>query len=176
MHEDRSPGSRCARCGVEPATVSPSDAVAAVRSYPRRYRRLLQPVLGRDDADELVRAREPGGWSALEYVAHVRDALHMFDKRMQRVVTEDEPMLGECDLETPPPGAHEQAPEVVLAALHSNADQLARSALDVTGDDWLRAGMFAGYRISALDLLREAVHEGAHHLRDVERALEAARR
>jgi hypothetical protein len=176
MHPIRRPGGDCALCGFEARSVSPSDALVAIRSYPRRYRRVLQEaMLDLNRGDDLIRHRPPGQWSALELTAHVRDSLHVFENRLRRIVFEDRPSLAEAELETPPAAAHDQGVELVLASFLSNADQFAHAATSVTGDDWLRAGTLGEIEVSALDVLREAVHDGSHHLRDVEKVLAAAR-
>lgn len=176
LHPMRTPGADCAKCGFEARTVSPSDAVAAIRSFPRRYRRLLQDaLLDLDFGERIITTRPAGMWSALELTAHVRDALHVFDKRMQRIVQEDSPALADAELEVPPTSAHDQGVEVVLATFLSTSDEFARTASRISGDDWVRKGTLGGADVSALDVLREAVHEGAHHLRDLERVIAAAR-
>ena len=176
MHPIRTPGADCARCGFEARTVSPADALAAIRSFPRRYRRQLQDaLLDLDFGDRIITTRPNGSWSALELTAHVRDALHVFEKRMQRIVQEDAPSLADAELEVPPTTAHDQGVELVLATLLSTSDEFARAASRVSGDDWIRKGTLGGADVSALDVLREAVHDGAHHLRDLENVLTAAR-
>ena len=176
MHPIRTPGADCPKCGFEARSVSPSDAIVAVRSFPRRYRRALQDaLLDLDFGEEIITTRPAGSWSALELTAHVRDALHVFEKRMQRIVQEDAPALADAELETPPTNAHDQGVEVVLATLLSTSDEFARTASRVNGDDWVRKGTLGGAEVSALDVLREAVHDGAHHLRDLEQVIASAR-
>lgn len=177
MHPIRTPGADCATCGFEARSVSPTDAITAIRSFPRRYRRLLlDALLDLDRGEELITTRPDGSWSALELTAHTRDAVHVFEKRMRRIVQEDEPALAEAELEVPPTNAHDQGVELVLATLLSSTDEFARAAGRISGDDWLRKGKLGSAEVSALDVLREAVHEGAHHLRDVERVLASARK
>jgi hypothetical protein len=166
-------GGACPTCGFRPETVPPADALVAVRSFPRRYRALLGGLGDDPDADMLTR-RAPGGWSALEHAGHVRDVLHAVDMRLQRVLREDEPVLPQIP-QTPPAGVHEQGPELVLAALAANAEQLARTMADISGKEWARSGTRDGRQVGALDLAREAVHAGAHHLREAERVIAAVR-
>ena len=177
LHPIRTPGTDCAKCGFEARTVSPADAIAAMRSFPRRYRRALQDaLLDLDYGDRIISTRPTGMWSALELTAHVRDALHVFEKRMQRIVQEDAPSLADAELETPPTTAHDQGVELVLATLLSTADEFARTASRISGDDWIRKGMLGTAEVSALDVLREAVHDASHHLRDLEKVIEATRK
>ncbi|CAA9260446.1 MAG: hypothetical protein AVDCRST_MAG50-2970 [uncultured Acidimicrobiales bacterium] len=172
--EFHTPGN-CTACGYQPQTVSPSDAVVALRSFPRRFRAALAIHL--DDPDPsgtLTSAPYPGGWSALEHAGHVRDILHALDLRLHRVLREDTPTLPETP-QTPPGGANEQGPEVVLAALTVNAEQLARTVSAVPGSDWLRRARRGGQDVTVLELAREAVHEGVHHLKALQQVLDHVR-
>jgi len=54
-------------------------------------------------------------------------------------------------------------------------DELASVLEAVLADDWARTGLVAGVARDALTLARDGVHEGAHHLRDVQRVLAAVR-
>jgi hypothetical protein len=57
--------------------------------------------------------------------------------------------------------------EAVLAHLAAAAAGLAGRASGVTADDWKRTGRRPdGSEVSALDLLRHAVHVGVHQLRE----------
>jgi hypothetical protein len=61
----------CTGCGFNPASVSPSDAVVALRSFGRRYRSLVASV----DADERERLLSVGQPSALDLMREAADAL-----------------------------------------------------------------------------------------------------
>ena len=166
----------CAACGFAPEQVGPDDAVVVLQSLPSRWRRALAVHL--DDPDpEAVLAGRPSAsqWTALEHAGHVRDVLHALDIRLQRVLREDEPVLPETHV-TPPAGANEQGMAVVLAALAVSTDQFAQTIARVDDADWSRTGRRrAGEIVTALDLVREAVHEGTHHLGTATATLEALR-
>ena len=165
----------CATCGFRGPTLGPRDAIVAIRSLPRRYRTALAVLADDDPAADLFAQRpRTGWWSALELAGHVRDVLHAKEKRLRRVNLEQEPAVGE-EPEIPPTGVEEQGPEAILSALEYNAEQLARTAESIVAHDWVRTGRRADGPVSALDLLREAVHEGTHHLRDLDRAIREAR-
>jgi hypothetical protein len=66
---------------------------------------------------------------------------------------------------TPPAGANEQGMAVVLAALTVSADQFAETIARVPAAGWGRTARRSGITVTALDLVREAVHEGTCHLR-----------
>jgi hypothetical protein len=169
----------CPECGLDYQTVSPSDAKVAIRSFPRRYREALAGTL-EDDADEgLIRRRpEPGTWSALEYTAHVADLYEVFADIIRRMRTEERPNLTMFDPDQRAIEAlyNEQDPREVLDRFADAAERLAAEADKVDADSWERTAVFPWGERTLLDNLRNAVHEGTHHLRDVNHVLEAARR
>jgi hypothetical protein len=63
----------------------------------------------------------------------------------------------------------------VLGWLDLACAELASVIDEVRPDDWTRTALVAGAERDALTLARDGVHEGAHHLRDVQRVLDAVR-
>ena len=168
----------CPECGLDYDTISPSDAVAAVRSFPRRYREALVGFTDDtdDDPDAVVRRRpEPSTWSALEYTAHVRDMLEWMADAIRRMNREREPTIDAFD---PDQRAlddryNDQDPARVLDGLTAAADGLVVVLRDVDAADWGRLARFPWGTRDMLTMARNAVHEGAHHLRDVDSVLRA---
>ena len=157
--------SACPTCGFVADEVTPSDAIAGLQDLPMRWRSALALHLDDPDPESVLTGRPaPMAWSALEHAGHVRDVLHAFDIRLQRILREDEPVLPETHV-TPPAGANEQGMAVVLAALTVSADQLAETIALVPSSAWTRTARLSGRTITALGLAREAVHEGTCHLR-----------
>ncbi len=155
----------CTTCGFVADDIRPEEAIAALRSFPSRWRTALAVHLDDADPEAVLTGRvTPNGWSALEHAGHVRDVLHALDIRLQRVLREDEPVLPATHV-TPPSGANEQGPAVVLAALTVGTDQFSQTIELVPTAAWSRRGLRSGQLVQALDLIREAVHEGSHHLR-----------
>jgi hypothetical protein len=168
----------CPECGLEYGSVKPLDTIAAVRSFPRRYRAALT-TFGRDeDPDALVRRRpEPGVWSALEYAAHVADMLDRFAPAIRRMLVEDRPTLPFFEPEARVQDDHfnERPLRSVVAEVETACADLA-GALDTVGaDDWTRTGVFDWGERDVITTARNAVHEGSHHLRDIERVLRRVR-
>lgn len=171
----------CAGCGTDPDALSPLDAVRIIRTLPYRYRRAFgNPVAADtrlDHPDSPVRARPaPGVWSAVEYLGHVVDMLDVMAPAMRRTVVEEHPDLWMFDSE-------EQAEEqdynsLGIAELMSRLDtacaDLSLTIDDIDPDEWQRRSTLAGTEVSTLDILRRAVHEGLHHLSDVESTIDAA--
>ncbi len=174
-----SPGWVCPECGLDYGTVAPGDALAAVRSFPRRYRALLTALDPEEDGESVVRRRPaPRTWSAVEYTAHVGDMLDQLATVIRKVVVESNPPLSMWDADQ---RAAEQrygdwdSTEALFALDHAGA-RLAAVLESVDPGDWTRTGTLELGQRDALTLARDAVHEGAHHLRDVERGLRAVRR
>ena len=162
-------------------TISPRDAVVAVRSFPRRYRALLVTP-GSDDRPDAVFRRRPDPstgrtWSALEYTAHVADMLDHLGPAIHRVTFEDRPSIAFFDNEER--AAQQRYNELdraeVLGWLDLACAELAAVLEGVNPDDWTRTARVPMGEQDALTLARNGVHEGSHHLRDVQRVLAQVR-
>lgn len=171
-------GRACPACGLDYATIGPGDALVAVRSFPRRYRALLTSLGQDEDRDSAVRRRPaPDTWSAVEYTAHVADRLDELADAVRRVVVEDRPAvrLGDADKRAVEQRYGDWDSTEALFALDHACARLGAVLESVDPGDWTRTGITDSGQRDALGLARDAVHEGAHHLRDVERGLRAVR-
>ena len=168
----------CPECGLDYDTVSPQDAAVAVRSFPRRYRALLVTP-GSDDGPHAVfrRRAHPSTWSALEYTAHVADRLDHLGPAIFRITRENGPVIELFDNEerAAAQAYNDLERTEVVGWLDLACAELASVVTDVRADDWTRTGVVAGVEKDALTLARDGVHEGAHHLRDVQHVLGAVR-
>ena len=174
-----SPRERCEECGFEYGSVSPADAAVALRSFGKRYRAPLSRFLPGEDGDALVRERpSPDVWSALEYAAHVRDAIRFNSYMARRALTEDSP-----ELPSPNPDRtaaderyNEQEPSVVADELVERAEKAAAMVESTDAAAWDRTARWGSRGdFTALYFVRNAVHEGHHHLLDVGRVLRHVR-
>lgn len=174
---DRPPA--CEVCGLDWSSVNPADAVVAIRSYPRRYRRAFGAFADDDDADALLRRRpDPATWSALEYAAHVRGGLELSRQRIERALSHPGERVGSVPLKDDPWIGHDRSdsPEAVLDGIEAAAERLVATAADVPDDGWDRWVVVDDDRHPhVLRLLQLAVHEGSHHLRDVEDVIRRVR-
>ncbi len=162
---------RCPVCGIDPTTVRPPDAVAAIRSYPRRYRRLLVRLDDEEGAGIVTRRPAPDQWSALEHAVHVADVMEAVDAAVERVQLHDDPSIA-VDVGPPRP----ELVDDVLRRLGAASERLAERAVDIAGKDWQRGGRLPdGERVTALSLVRHAVHVGAHHRRAMEQVMSTVR-
>jgi hypothetical protein len=174
---------RCEQCGFDAGTVSVSDAVVAMRTFPRRWRAAM--ALPEDEPDDVLRRRpSPDVWSALEYLAHTRDAIAVNAWAMNETLTKDHPVLEW------PGGGDESAPatddpisttpdaETGLGELAANCERVAAKAEHTDAGAWRRPATLRGGRneeVDALWFLHHCVHEGSHHLRDVNDVLQRVR-
>src|SRR3954451_15962640 len=151
----------CPVCGFNPTTVSPSDAVAALRSYPRRYRALLLRP-SNDEPDDPVSRRGPDGWSALDHATYAANAIDATRQQLQSVLVHDEADVSPPPVDPPaPPGTDSASPEETVRRITSVAEGLADEVDGPKGEQWARAGVTPdGQRVTALDLVRHGVHEG----------------
>ncbi|MCU1451520.1 MAG: methyltransferase type 12 [Acidimicrobiales bacterium] len=165
---------KCPECGVEYKSVSPQDAAQALRSFPRRYREVIGPFI--DDEDVLRRRPDPKTWSALEYTAHVADVLESMTPMLVEMAQRDDPRIP--DPWDPDERARERRyndmePREVLDWLERAATKAADTVAGLNPEDWARTGEFDYGQREIIDQARNMVHEGVHHLRDVERVLRA---
>jgi hypothetical protein len=170
---------QCASCGFAADSVSPSDAAVALRSYPRRYRAVLvRPSDDSVSADDVVRRAGADGWSALDHAAHLAVSLEAAAEALRLVSVQESPVVALAP-ERRDGGSDSDSVSVddVLARVAAAAGAMAEEIGRVTGKDWDRAGRVDdGSTLSAIDIARHAVHEGVHHLRAAERAVEDALR
>jgi hypothetical protein len=172
------PGWACTECGFEYDPWGPAEIADAFRGFGRRYRTPLSKGLPGEDLDALVRTRPtPDTWSALEYACHARDVFLVTEHRIGRVLTEDRPQFRRVD---PDAGAVErdyngQDPASVVVEIDDVTRALAERLDGLPADAWERAGVREGEDLTVHWLAVNAVHEGAHHLLDIGRALRSAR-
>jgi hypothetical protein len=168
--------------GLDVSRLSPQDAVAALRSYPRRFRALLTSLDDDERPDDLVHRSGPDGLSAVDHADHVARAIAILGEALRQVLVHDDPTLlpavaddsaREWQMATQP-SAVDAALDFLDVECKAMADEVERTPADA----WTRTGTVAGggTKMSALDIVREAVRTGAEHLRAAERAIEAAKR
>ena len=149
-----------------------------MRSFPRRYRALLVTPGSDDRPDAVFRRRpDPGTWSALEYTAHVADVLDHLGPAIRRITYEDKPSITSFDNDerAVEKAYNELERTEVLGWLELACAELASVIEGVNADDWTRTGRLDAGERDALTVARNGVHEGSHHLRDVQRVLNRVR-
>ena len=153
----------CPECGWDAGSVRTDEVADLVRRIAAEW----QPVLERDD----VRTRPRDDvWSPLEYACHVRDVFALYDHRLERMLTENDPRYANWDQDATAVEQRygEQNPRDVAPALAAAAARLADRFETVTADQWQRPGSRSdGARFTVESLARYLVHDPVHHLHDV---------
>ena len=111
-------------------------------------------------------------WSPLEYACHVRDVFRIYDARLERMLTEDDPQYANWDQdETAVADRYgEQDPDVVADELVVAAARLAARFDGVSGAAWSREGTRSdGAHFTVESFARYLIHDPIHHLADVAR-------
>lgn len=174
---------RCPVCGFRPRKLLPNDGVRTVRALPRHWHDVLTQVASEDAGERLIRQPLGAGPSAAGHAALVAEALRQAAHQLRVLRTDDRPTLdGPCPPDTAPPADDTTPTESLIGVLADEADRLVAQAEGIRGHDWLRTGTRADREVTALEVLRRAVHEGTHRLEETTRGLarlraaEAARR
>lgn len=160
----------CALCGIAYPTVTADAARARIALLPEQY----GAAVGGVPEEALRRRPEPAVWSAIEYLCHVRDVYATFTIRLHRARTEDRPALEPmfADLRAERFEYARYPLDAVLAELAAVVRGFTDEVADTRPGEWGRlVTRLPGEERTALWLVRQALHEGAHHLRDVERVL-----
>jgi hypothetical protein len=165
---------RCDECGFSYDDVANHELPARIRSLAPRYdERLRNTPVARLRAHPL-----PDTWSALEYACHVRDVLAVQRERIELMTREDDPEFTPMDreLRVTRDRYNEQDPMAVADDLARNADGLAHVFELLSEDELLRTAIY-NYPVRALRSAAwvgcHTVHEGEHHLGDIDRVLAA---
>jgi uncharacterized damage-inducible protein DinB len=164
----------CDVCAVVYPEIGIDAAVSVIAGVPCAVQEAVCAI-----PDEVRRVRpSPGVWSIAEYVCHLRDVYVTFTIRLHRVRTEHRPALepmfndlrsrrfryNECDFAA-------TFDELAKAAA-GFCDEVARTGKQ----EWDRvATRLPGEQRTARWLVRQAMHEGVHHLGDIQRIGETAR-
>jgi hypothetical protein len=156
----------CTSCALNYGEVSIEHAVDVIQTMPGAIR---AAVHGLPEAARRHRP-SPNVWSVAEYVCHLRDVYATYTIRLHRVRTEHRPVLEPMfnDLRARRFRYRERDVGPILDELVANVagfcDEIARFA----PDDWDRIGIRLPHeQRSARWLVRQAMHEGVHHLADI---------
>lgn len=158
----------CDACSVDYLKIRIDDAVGVIAGLPHGVREVVGAI-----PPEVRRLRPgPGVWSVAEYLCHLRDVYVSFTIRLHRVRTEQQPALepmfndlrarrfryNDCDIDA--------TLGELAAAVAGFCDEVAR----VGEQGWDRtATRLPGEQRTARWLVRQALHEGVHHLGDMRR-------
>lgn len=158
----------CESCGLAYLDISIDDAVEAITSLPAAVRAAVSAIPA-----EVRRVRpHPSEWSVTEYVCHLRDIYMACTIRLHRVRTEERPTLEPVfnDLRARRFRYNERDAAAVIDEVTSAIAGCCEEIILTVGQEWDRvATRLPGEQRSARWLLRQAMHEGVHHLADIRR-------
>lgn len=153
----------CPECGFDASTFEATDVAALVRANAAAWPAVL------DRADVRVRP-DDATWSALEYAAHTRDVLRLYDYRLHLMLDEHDPLYPNWDQDETAVAEkyNEQDPAVVSAELVAAAERIAASFAAVSGEQWQRPGRRSdGVAFTVETFAKYFIHDPVHHLWDV---------
>jgi hypothetical protein len=165
---------------IDLTNLSPNDAVAALRSYPRRFRSALAPVAEDEGLEDLAQQVGPDGQSAVELTADLVRTWTVLREALRQIQVADTPVVHAAVIDASQ--RHWEAPVSesvagVLELLDDKATALADDVAAVPSHQWGRSAEVAGGgTVTALEVAREAVGAGHDQLVAVERTLAALRR
>lgn len=136
-------------------------------SLPARYTSVLGKLVRAGDGLATQRPSE-NVWSATEYAAHTADALWFICDRAALILQEDDPVLPRFG----DPVSRDYStvePEDAIKLFMDAALKLAETLENAPPDDWTRVGHNELGTATLMDTATYGVHEGVHHLHDMER-------
>lgn len=171
---------RCAECHFDFEALGAGAVPSALRSLGGRFAMRISnertdPILG-----VTIRTRPgPRIWSALEYACHVRDVFLIQRERVYLTLVEECPSFARMYRDERPSLARyaAQEPRDVGRELTVAAELLAWAFEGLDDAQWQRRCIYNfpdARERTVLWLGRHSVHEGEHHLRDVDAALRTA--
>jgi len=171
---------RCNECQFDYDSVGPGAVSSTLRSLGGRFGMRISNERGDPTLALTMRTRPgPRTWSALEYACHLRDVFLIQRERLYLTLIEDCPsfarMYGDDRATLARYGAED--PKDVGRELTVAAEMLAWGFEGLDETQWQRRCIYnfpeAAER-SVLWLGRHSVHEGEHHLHDVDAVLRSA--
>lgn len=153
----------CPECGFDASAARATDVAGLVRANAATWGELLA-------RPGIAERRHAERWSTLEYACHVRDVFRIYDQRLERMLTEDDPLFANWDQDATAVEDRyaEQDPTVVAAELATAALAVADRFETVVGGQWQRPGRRSDGASFTIDTFaRYFVHDPVHHVWDV---------
>jgi hypothetical protein len=171
---------RCEECHFDYDALGPGAVSSSLRSLGSRFGMRISNERGDATLALTIRTRPgPRIWSALEYACHVRDVFLIQRERLYLTLVEDCPSFAKMYREERALFARYLAeePDDVGRELKVASQMLAWGFEGLDESQWLRRCIYNFPEASERNVLwlgRHSVHEGEHHLHDVDAALRAA--
>lgn len=155
----------CPECGFDATAVRQEDVPRLLRENALAW----PPVLRRPDVRERP---DPATWSPLEYACHVRDVFYLYDRRLFRMLNEDDPEYPNWDQDESAieRGYAQEAPAALAKEIVSAGETIAARFASLEPEQWARTGRRSdGATFTVESFARYLVHDPVHHLYDVTR-------
>jgi hypothetical protein len=155
----------CPECGYDGALVHPTDVGARIRDDAAAW-------VSRLAAPGVTVRPAPGVWSILEYGCHVRDVHRIFNRRVELMLSEDDPTFANWDQDETAldDDYRAQHPRTVADELVAAAHTVADTYASVPADAWPRRGLRSnGSEFTITTIARYHLHDIVHHAWDVTR-------
>jgi aromatic-L-amino-acid decarboxylase len=158
----------CGPCALVYPDITIDQAVRTIGGLPGAIRESISSI----PPDALRQRPSPGVWSVTEYVCHLRDVYITYTIRLHRTRTENrpviEPMLN--DLRARRLRYNDRDLPAMLGELSAATEGFCEEIARTSQQDWDRiATRLPGEQRTARWLVRQAMHEGVHHLADIRR-------
>jgi hypothetical protein len=154
----------CPECGFDTQSFAVQAVPEMITANAAAWREVLT------GPSDLRRRPAPDKWSAVEYGCHVRDVFLLFDRRLELMLTTDDPLFPNWDQNATAvtDRYQDQDPAEVAAALPEAAQAIAGRFAAVTGSQWERVGRRSdGASFTVETFARYLIHDPIHHLYDV---------
>jgi hypothetical protein len=156
----------CDECGFD-ARMLPIDAlVTSLRQLPEQITATVAPA-----TDDQLRVRpQPGTWSAMEYLGHLRDLMAYHRWLIEQALTDDEPMLAAPDPDSAVENSgYRQGNRAELLGQFSRRVERLSTLLESLSPAALARPLVLDRPIDVQLVARSALHEGVHHRADLAR-------
>jgi predicted pyridoxine 5'-phosphate oxidase superfamily flavin-nucleotide-binding protein len=156
----------CTVCQLSYSRLPVADAIVMIQELPA----WAEEALARVPPAAHTWRPHPSTWSVTEYLCHLRDVYATYTVRLHRARTEEQPALEPMfnDLRARRLRYNERDAHSVLDELAATVAGFCDEAAVMQAEDWARTvSRLPGETRTARWLLRQAAHEGRHHLRDI---------
>jgi uncharacterized damage-inducible protein DinB len=156
----------CDACALAYPKISIEYALEVITGLPAAVRKAVDAI----PPEARRRRPSPHVWSVTEYVCHLRDVYITFTIRLHRTRTEDRPALEPMfnDLRARRFRYNDRDMTATLDELAAATTGFCEEIARTSARDWDRvATRLPGEERTARWLVRQAMHEGVHHLGDI---------
>jgi hypothetical protein len=154
----------CPECGFDTHAVDREQLAGRIARTTEVWQAALQ-------APDVAQRPDDTTWSALEYACHVRDVHRLYERRLNWMLEQDDPLFENWDQDvTAVEDAYgAQDPATVAAELAEAAEVLAAHFESLPPEAWSRPGRRSDGAAFTVDTFaRYYVHDPIHHTWDAE--------